>query len=88
MYDGLICDSSVQVRRIAFHHGSPGHFDGMSLKIALWDQSVQDEIDLNMNPTDRATYLEDVNKEYFSEIEFKSKLNPADGWAIPYVTGH
>ena len=36
---GIVCDSSVQVRRIAFHDGSPGHFFGMEMKIARFENA-------------------------------------------------
>jgi len=40
LFNGLICDSSIQVRRIAFHAGVPSHFFGMPLKIAKYDQDI------------------------------------------------
>ena len=32
------------------------------------------------------TYLDDIVN--YSEIEFKDKLKPSNGWAVPYITGH
>lgn len=39
VYNGLICDSSVQVRRIVFHGYTPQSLDAMLLKIAQWDDN-------------------------------------------------
>ena len=43
VYDGLTCDNTAQVRRIAFHGASPSNkFTNMNIKIARYD-------DLKMN---------------------------------------
>ena len=34
IYNGIICPNTVEVRRVAFWGGLPGHFDGMEMKIA------------------------------------------------------
>jgi hypothetical protein len=44
LHNGIICDGTVQVRRIAFHGASPGSFDGMNLKIARWDEDIEANI--------------------------------------------
>lgn len=33
-------------------------------------------------------YLDDDAREHTSQIFFKEKLKPANGWAVPFVTGH
>jgi hypothetical protein len=40
-YDGVICDSTVQVRRVSFRGATPGAlFDGMGFKILPYDDSL------------------------------------------------
>jgi hypothetical protein len=36
---GIICDDTVQVRRIAFYGYTPDHFRGMEMKIAKYDST-------------------------------------------------
>ena len=80
---GIICDNSVQVRRIAFFGGSPSHFFGMPLKIAPYDNALVASLRAS---NELEAYL-DSNDNY-SQVPFKQKLNPSQGWAMPYVTGH
>lgn len=40
VFDGLTCDSSIQVRRIAFHTMTPSTFHGMEMKIAKYDDAI------------------------------------------------
>jgi len=40
VYDGLTCDNTAQVRRIAFFGLSPNKFTAMQFKIAKYDDAV------------------------------------------------
>jgi len=83
MYNGIICNNKVQVRRIAFSGYSPAHFYRIPMKVAQWDESVV--------PKDKEalkTFLKDKKHENFSIVPFKLLQKPSNGWAIPFVTGH
>ena len=80
---GIICDNSVQVRRIAFHAGVPSHFTGMPMKIARYDNALV----ASLKASDELEAYLDSNDNY-SQIEYKMKEKPMKGWAMPYVTGH
>lgn len=81
---GLICDNTVQVRRIALWGYQPGHFDGMDIKILKFDETDMQTL-INANDGSYDAYLDDITN--YSEIFYKAKLKPA-GYAIPYVTNH
>lgn len=51
---GIVCDSSVQVRRVAFW-GMPDNFYGMRLKIA----KIDNDIVKSMSAEEYETYLDD-----------------------------
>jgi len=82
VYDGIVCDGTVEVRRLAFYGYSPKQFDNMAIKITQYDTSVIDA----MTPEDKTLYVDDVTS--WSAVPFKSKLKPTNGWAVPFVTGH
>jgi hypothetical protein len=86
VYDGLICDSSVQVRRIAFSAAAPGSFTMQKVKVAKWDQEDQDAI--LADETTFETFRQDLDLEYWSWLEMREKKNPSNSWPIPVVTGH
>ena len=76
---GIICDDTVQVRRVAFW-GLPNNFYGMRLKIAKIDNSIVNP----MSDEEYDAYLEDQSN--YSVVPFKDKKDPT-GWAMPFVTG-
>ena len=78
LYDGVFCDSSVQIRRIAFFGYAPGHFDGQTQNILAYD-------DDQVLP-DKETYL--AEESNYGKIIFKSKKDPTNAWASAFVTGH
>jgi hypothetical protein len=80
---GIICDNTVQVRRVAFFGYSPSHFMGMDLRITRFENS---EISAMKAAGTYDEYIDNV--ENYSEVIYKKKSNPANGWAMPYVTGH
>ena len=80
-YDGIICDNTVQVRRVAFHGYQPSNvFRGMDLRIAPYDEQFDWDYE------QQKEYLDD--RSNYSEVPFKAKTDPTNGHAIPFVTGH
>jgi len=76
--DGLICDNSVQVRRLAFSESQPSNiFAGQPLRILRLIDKLEN-IDKSL--------LDDFNS--FSEIKFKEDKDPSNGWVAPFVTGY
>lgn len=80
---GITCNSSVEVRRIAFYGYTPDHFLGLGMKIAQLETA--DEQSMQASKTLQA-YLDD--EANYSEISFTRKLKPLNAWAVPYVTNH
>jgi len=54
------------------------------MKIAKYD----DNIVKAMDDKTMKEFLEDKKKKHFSSIPFKLNRLPANGWAVPFVTGH
>ena len=80
-FGGVFCDNTVQVRRIAFHGAKPAAlFKGMGFKVLRYDDDIVAEYG------NKTEYL--ANKSHYSTIQFKEKLRPMNGWALPFVTGH
>lgn len=81
LFNGMICDSSAPLRRVAFHAAQPSSiFRGMPIYIAKWDDSV---VSSQQNLT---TYLYD--KKEFTKWAQKPFRDPSDAWTLPFVTGH
>jgi len=67
MYNGIVCDNTVTMRRVAFV-GSPGNdFDGMGLKVLKYDDSITSA----MNETELETYVK--NKSNWDTFDWKLK---------------
>jgi hypothetical protein len=82
LFDGVVCDNTVQIRRVAFHGYDPGHFRGQPLYITKYDKRDMDQL----TDEEKEAYLDDsANRQ---RIDFKDKKDPSNGWAVPYVTGH
>jgi hypothetical protein len=79
--DGIKCDSTVQVRRLAFHNYQKRlELDGMVMRIINWDDDVlAAQSDIEAYKLDGSNY---------GQIEFKPKTNPASSWTFGLVTGH
>ena len=60
----------------------PSHFTNMEMKILQYDDSVINA----MSEADLTTY-KDTGSNY-TAMPFKVKLDPMNGWAIPFVTNH
>ena len=82
LFDGVICDDSVQIRRVAFTGYKPDHFRGQEMNIYPYDKATIEVL----SEADKQTFIDDHSNR--SEIIWKEKLKPMKGWAVPYVTGH
>jgi hypothetical protein len=83
-YGGVFCDSSIQIRRVAFANSVPADlFRGMYFYILPYDDHLFLE---NGGDINRTEYLLDKNN--YGSMEFRFKLDPRNGWATPMVTGH
>lgn len=81
-YDGVVCNSSVQIRRIVFHNYVPDIFAVMDMKVLQIDDAIVGK----MNNVSLKAYKDDVSQ--YSLFKFRPKIEPANAWAIPVVTGH
>jgi hypothetical protein len=80
--DGLICNSSVQLRRVVFFNWAPYTLAMMDMKIIQWD----DKIISTMSNTTLASYINDTSQ--YSVVKMTLMTDPSYAWAVPYVTGH
>jgi len=81
VYDGFICNSSVQVRRLVFYNYAPSYLTMMDMKVLQYE----DRVISSMTNDSLKSYLLDTNN--YSVAKFRPKTNPANSWALPYVTG-
>lgn len=82
----MVCDNSVQVRRVAFSGAAPGHrFMNMGLYILRYDDDQIKELGADTKEG-KEKYL--LDKKNYGMIHFKLKSDPGNGWAVPFVTGH
>lgn len=82
VYDGILCDSRVQVRRIVFYKYIPDIFNIMDLKVLPFDDTITSKL----NATSKKGYIENITN--YSVVPFRAKARPERAWAIPIVTGH
>lgn len=76
VFDGVICDNTVAIRRLAFHKSSPlSLFDGMPLYILPFDDTT-----VGVDILDE--------KKNYGFVANTEKLDPGKSWAFPIVTGH
>jgi hypothetical protein len=77
----VLCDNTVEIRRVAFSMMTPkDRFQNMGAKILRYDD------DFLKKQKSLKDYKE--KKDNYATIIFKLKQNPMNGWAIPFVTGH
>lgn len=87
MYNGVVCDNTAQIRRIAFHEGKPSaELSGMSMYILRYDESETS----SAAPYGYAGGLTEYTaaRAEHSEMKFRTDLDPVRSWAVPFVTGH
>jgi hypothetical protein len=81
VFDGITCNNQVQIRRIAFHGATPGAmFKGMPIMVLQFDDVI------TKAKANLTTYIN--TKSLYSQVNFKEKTDPSNGWAAPFVTGH
>lgn len=81
VHDGVICDNSISLRRIAFHSATPSSlFRGMAQMILKWDD---EQLAAQPNVTE---YM--LDKKQWTENIIKDKKSPGNAWTAVYVTGH
>ncbi len=80
--NGLVCDDTVQVRRIAFSKARP--LSLLQKNITIWRYNNNDKIDSMLINTN----INNENKNNYTSIEFKTLRDPDDGWAVPFVTNY
>jgi hypothetical protein len=81
VYDGLLCNNQVEVRRIVFYKYTPDSLNMMEMKVLQFDDSVV----AGMNATTKAAYKENITN--YSVAPWRPKANPTKAWALPFVTG-
>lgn len=67
MYDGIVCDNTVVMRRVAFVGAPENDFDGMGLGVLKWDDSITSA----MSETELDTYVK--TKSNWDTFAFKLK---------------
>jgi hypothetical protein len=70
VYDGILCDSRVQVRRIVFYNYAPDIFNIMDMKVLQFD----DIITSKLNATSKKGYIENITN--YSVVPFRAKTRP------------
>jgi len=85
-HDGMICDGTIQIRKIAFHDFDPASFRMTQIKIARWDADI--EANITSNETYLFDFEQDVDHTVFSNYEMREMAWPSNGWTVPMVTGH
>lgn len=83
-YGGIICDSSIEVRRLAFHGYAPKDFRNQEMKILRYDNIVVNE------KKSQNIFQEWLDEEdNYSVVKIIHGDRPSGGaWAIPFVTDH
>ena len=76
-----MCDPGVAIRRLVFFGYKPDNFKGKQMNVLNYN----DDIIEAMSAEEKEAYIE--NEENYSVYNFRSKENPSDAWAVPYVTG-
>lgn len=79
VYDSVICDPSVKIRRVFFdQYAKAGELKGMSMMILPWDDDI---LAAQSNITEYR-----LNKTAHTDMFWKKKNT--FGWALPWITGH
>jgi hypothetical protein len=81
VYDGFICESSIEIRRIVYYNFKPNIFDKQPMRILKYDDSI---VGL-MNNVSKKAYLDNIT--HYTDLEFRLMLKPMSSWAFPVITG-
>jgi len=74
--DAIICDNTVQIRRVSLYELNPSTINGQDLKILNIPKLV---------PLD-PLLLTDLTK--YSNIKYKEKKDPSNAWTTAFITGY
>jgi hypothetical protein len=80
--NGIICNSSVQIRRVVFYNYLPALLNMQPMHLLKIDDAI-------LSPMDNVTkkmYYGDTNN--YSPVKWRIKTRPGHSWAFPVVTGH
>jgi hypothetical protein len=67
LYNGVVCDNTVKLRRVAFVGNPQNDFFAMGLKVLKYDDSITSV----MNETELESYVK--NKTNWDTVNFKKK---------------
>ena len=87
VYDGIICEGTVTVRRVVMSNAAPGSLKGRKLFILPYDDDILADKDEAWIMNYEAEGDPDNGYE-LTQVDFRGKTNPADHWTVPFVTGH
>jgi len=87
VYDGIICEGTVTVRKMLWYNFGPGSLENRSLYVLPYDDHIlagktEEEImeyEANGDPD---------NGYHLTEVPFRLKAGPPKHWAVPMITGH
>lgn len=85
VYDGVICDNTVQIRRVSFYAAAPANtFYGMSMYVLPYDDAVLN----GFTAIAKEQYI--ANKNNYGKVIFtdKAAVGPGSSVTIAVVTGH
>jgi hypothetical protein len=82
VFDGVVCDNSVQIRRVAFHAVTPNSMNYMPMRVLRYDDALLS----SLGALEKEKYIAD--KSHYGRVRFTEKLDPGMAWAMPVVTGH
>jgi hypothetical protein len=80
LFDGVVCDATVQVRKLSFTTYAPEALFNMPMYVLRYDDTV-----LAAQASKEAYELDRAN---YGTIFFKAERNPSNSWTFPVVTGH
>jgi hypothetical protein len=84
-YDGVVCDPSIKLRRIAFHSYTPASITMQRIKIAKWETDF--EATLKANETALWEFEQDADHTRFGALIQREGPDPTMGWPIVVMTG-
>mmetsp|Transcript_58622 Transcript_58622/g.80476 ORF Transcript_58622/g.80476 Transcript_58622/m.80476 type:complete len:241 (+) Transcript_58622:2328-3050(+) len=80
-WGGVICDSSIEIRRVVFYNYLPASFEGMEFRAVKYDESFLD----SMSEDEQTSFFED--KSNYASYFWKDGSRPSASWAVPFITG-
>lgn len=81
MYDGVICNADVEVRRVVMYGYAPGSLRSRNLFVLPYDDEILD------GKSEAEVIAYEANNNNYSIVDWREKANPKDHWCVPFVTG-